>query len=213
MGRTIRERLTVSVIAIVILVFVLMTSMILGMSFNNLEEKQEIELQLNADKYAREIETWAKGKVTTVDHTVRSIVCERAFTRNQLYRLLSAHSQGDEELLNLYVGLEDSEVVMSSKELENSLPADYDPTARGWYKSAKEKKDTIITEPYVDAASGKMCTTIAKPMYVNNKLVGVVGADILLTKIDEVVNGIDYGKGMYGFLVDNNDNYVNHPNK
>lgn len=93
-----------------------------------------------------------------------------------------------------------------------TVPEGYDPTQRGWYKAAKEAKGTIVTDPYMDVLIGGMCITIATPVYRDNELVGVLGADFTLDYISSVVNSIPYEKGEYGFLIDAAGNYVMHEN-
>ena len=55
--------------------------------------------------------------------------------------------------------------------------------------------------------------SIATPVYFDNELVAVVGSDLTLEKISELVEDIDYVDGAYGFLVDSVGNYISHPNK
>lgn len=45
-------------------------------------------------------------------------------------------------------------------------PSDYDPRQRPWYKGANEAQDTVITAPYVDAQSGGLIVTFARPFIV-----------------------------------------------
>ncbi|MEE3468859.1 MAG: methyl-accepting chemotaxis protein, partial [Eubacterium sp.] len=89
---------------------------------------------------------------------------------------------------------------------------DYDPTARGWYKAAKEAKGTIVTDPYMDVLIGGMCVTVATPIYFNDQLWGVIGADYTLDTIAQITNDAANEDGTYGYLVDSAGNYVIHPN-
>ncbi|MEE3468858.1 MAG: methyl-accepting chemotaxis protein, partial [Eubacterium sp.] len=89
---------------------------------------------------------------------------------------------------------------------------DYDPTARGWYKAAKEAKGTIVTDPYMDVLIGGMCVTVATPIYFNDQLWGVIGADYTLDTIAQITNDAANEDGTYGYLVDSTGNYVIHPN-
>ena len=71
----------------------------------------------------------------------------------------------------------------------------------------KKAGKTTVQQPYMDASTGKMCTTIATPVYMNNNMVGEIGVDLYLEKIDELVKSIEHEEGAYGFLIDNNGNY------
>ncbi len=128
-----------------------------------------------------------------------------------LQSVVDAHAQDREELLNLYCGTKDSRFIQSNKEAE--VPEGYDPVARGWYQQAAEKGGAIVTDPYMDAVTGQMCTTIAVPVYIDDELAGVVGLDVTLATVTELTGSINYEEGVYGFLVDSSGQYVAHKNK
>ena len=61
---------------------------------------------------------------------------------------------------------------------------DYDARVKGWYKDAVAKNDVIFSAPYASSTGG-LNIAIAKKVVVNGKVVGAVGADIALDKLDE----------------------------
>ncbi|ERB63161.1 methyl-accepting chemotaxis protein [Vibrio coralliilyticus OCN008] len=92
--------------------------------------------------------------------------------------------------------------------------ADYDPRVRPWYKDANAAGRQIITTAYKDAITNALLVTIAEPVRHNGKLVGVVGADVLIDQlIDDVIN-LDAGENAYAMLIDTQDGtFLAHPNK
>ncbi|WP_336269345.1 MULTISPECIES: methyl-accepting chemotaxis protein [Vreelandella] len=90
-------------------------------------------------------------------------------------------------------------------------PSDYDPRQRPWYQDAVSAGETIITTPYVDAQSGGLIVTFARPYYQNEKLAAVVGADIAITDVIEIVSGIAPTDASFGFLTTNDGTLVAHP--
>ncbi|MDE7429884.1 MAG: methyl-accepting chemotaxis protein, partial [Lachnospiraceae bacterium] len=125
--------------------------------------------------------------------------------------VVDAHAKGREELLNLYCGTNDSRFIWSNREIE--MPADYDPVERGWYQQAAKAGTVIVTDPYCDALTGQMCTTIAAPVLIENELAGVIGLDVTLETVTELTGSINYEEGVYGFLLDSIGQYVAHENK
>lgn len=96
------------------------------------------------------------------------------------------------------------------------FPEGYDPTQRPWFKDAKEKNGVVWTDPYTDAASGKLVITIAVPVYNsfnNNDFVGVLGIDIALDDFADRINKLKVGKTGYAVLIDKNLNLITHPDK
>ena len=113
----------------------------------------------------------------------------------------------------MYFGKPNEDIIMSDKKLEADFLGVVKPTTRSWYINAKNKKCTIVLDPYQDAFTGEMCTTLATPVYLNGNFVGVLAADFLVDRVSEVIDSINYEEGAYGFLVDSAGKYVSHVNE
>lgn len=211
MSKTIKGRLTVSMIGIVVVSILLTTVGIFTVAAKRTIQDQTQALQLNADKYAEEINTWIENEKMLADGTAKSIAAGGSIDTDYLQSVVDAHAEGREELLNLYCGTKDSRFIWSNREIE--MPADYDPVERGWYKQAAETGNTIVTDPYCDALTGQMCATIAAPTYIDGELAGVIGLDVTLETVTELTESINYDEGVYGFLVDSIGQYVSHENR
>lgn len=211
MLRTIKGRLTVSMIGIVVASILLTTAGIITVAGRQTIQDQTRALQLNADKYAEEINTWIESEKVLAEGTVKSIAAGGTTETEFIQSVVDTHAQGREELLNLYCGTSDSRFIWSNREIE--MPADYDPVERGWYKQAAETGNTIVTDPYCDALTGQMCATIAAPTYIDGELAGVIGLDVTLETVTELTGSINYDEGVYGFLVDSIGQYVSHENR
>lgn len=211
MLRTIKGRLTVNVIGIVVAAILLTTAGIVWVAGKRMIQDQSRALQLNADKYAEEINAWVENEKMLAEGAAGSIRAGGRTDTDFLQSVVDAHAQDREELLNLYCGTKDSRFIQSNKEAE--VPEGYDPVARGWYQQAAEKGGAIVTDPYMDAVTGQMCTTIAVPVYIDDELAGVVGLDVTLATVTELTGSINYEEGVYVFLVDSSGQYVAHKNK
>lgn len=211
MLRTIKGRLTVSMIAIVVTSILLTAIGLLAIAGRQTVRDQTQALQLNADKYAEEINNWIENEKMLADGAVDSITAGGKTDTDFIQAVVDAHAQGREELLNLYCGTNDSRFIWSNRDIE--MPEDYDPVERGWYKQAAEAGGVIVTDPYCDALTGQMCTTIAVPVYIDGGLAGVIGLDVTLETVTELTGSINYEEGVYAFLVDSSGQYVTHKNK
>lgn len=87
--------------------------------------------------------------------------------------------------------------------------ADYDPTARPWYKLASETRGTVATAPYIFASTKKPGITVARP-FTSNGQAGVVGGDISLEEIIGIVNSIELRGNGYAFLATRDGKIVAH---
>lgn len=211
MLRTIKGKLTVSMIGIVVASILLTTVGIITVAGKRTIQDQTRALQLNADKYAEEINTWIESEKMLAEGTVKSITAGGTTETEFIQSVVDTHAEGREELLNLYCGTNDSRFIWSNREIE--MPADYDPVERGWYQQAAEAGTVIVTDPYCDALTGQMCTTIAAPVLIEGELAGVIGLDVTLGTVTELTGSINYEEGVYGFLLDSVGQYVAHKNK
>ena len=215
MLKTIKGRLTTIVITIVVLSLLISAVVIILLARKNLMSRSMNELQIQADKYSEIINNWIENEKTMTESVANSIesVTELngAEGRDVVQKIVSYFSRNRGVLLNLYYGTEEKDFMQTDPNAET--PEGYDPTARGWYKAAVAAGSTIVTDPYMDVLIGGMCITVASPVYVEGRLIGVVGADYTLDTINEIVARISYEEGVYGFLADASGNYVIHKNK
>ena len=211
MSKTIKGKLTLSVICIVAVSIILTTVGIVALAGRNLIRNQTDALQLNADKYAEEINTWIENEKQLADGAANSIEAAGNTEIRFIQSVMDTYAAGREELLNLYCGTKDSQFIQSNREAE--IPDGYDPVQRGWYQQASEKKDVIVTDPYWDVLTNQMCTTIAAPVYIEDELVAVIGLDVTLGTVTDLTGSINFAEGVYGFLADSSGQYVAHKNK
>ena len=87
---------------------------------------------------------------------------------------------------------------------------DYVAQSRPWYQEAKSTKETIITDPYIDAITGKIVMTVASPLISNGQVMGVLGLDIEITELVSISQSLKADNGGYAVLVDGGDNVVAH---
>ena len=213
MTSTIKGRLTLVVILIVVAAMLVSTAVVVGTAGNKVTDGLTNQLQINADKYANSINSWIEMEkgLNAAGAAAFTALPDNSYDREHIQSIVTTEAAGHSEFLNLYYGMEDKQHIQMDP---NAVPPEgYDPTARGWYKAAKAAGTTIVTDPYMDVLIGGMCITIATPVYRNGQLAGVLGADFTLDYISSVVNNIPYDKGEYGFLIDASDNYIMHENQ
>ena len=118
MLRTIKGRLTVNVIGIVVAAILLTTAGIVWVAGKRMIQDQSRALQLNADKYAEEINAWVENEKMLAEGAAGSIRAGGRTDTDFLQSVVDAHAQDREELLNLYCGTKDSRFIQSNKEAE-----------------------------------------------------------------------------------------------
>lgn len=112
---------------------------------------------------------------------------------------------------SIYIALDDGEFIDSTGW---EPAADFVVQQRPWYVNAAASNDVVFSDVYKDAMTGKMVTTVSMAVKdANGKLIGVVGADILLDELTKLVKETNFNGHGYAVLSDASGNIVSHPDK
>ncbi len=83
--------------------------------------------------------------------------------------------------------------------------------AKPYYLLPKQQKKEIVIEPYMDGGLNIMMTSTAVPIICNGQFAGVVGIDLTLDALTEIVSRIKpYDTGIVS-LISNSGTYIAHP--
>lgn len=89
----------------------------------------------------------------------------------------------------------------------------YDPRTRPWYKDAVAKKAFTWSSAYTffSGAIKTLGITAASPVYIDNKLIGVVGIDMRLHRLSEFLQSQKIGNTGVAYIVNKSDFLIAHP--
>jgi methyl-accepting chemotaxis protein len=170
---------------------------------NAIRANLENYLEQMGDVTAGTIQNWLSGRILLVESTAQSLA--RDASPDKVASLLEQRALTSTFAFT-YLGGDDGSFTMRPDE---EMPADYDPRVRPWYKDAMAAGGTTLTEPYVDAATNELIITIATPA----KPAGVVGGDLSLTTLVNIINSLDFNGIGYAFLVSADGKILVHPNQ
>ncbi|HOX30763.1 MAG TPA: methyl-accepting chemotaxis protein [Spirochaetales bacterium] len=68
-------------------------------------------------------------------------------------------------------------------------PPDYDQYKRGWFTEALAAEGMTHSAPYVDSITNQLVVTVARRALSDGKAIGVVGADMFITRVGEIIGG------------------------
>ena len=103
-----------------------------------------------------------------------------------------------------YLGRSDGQFISRPKD---TIPENYDPRSRPWYKDANSAGQSTLTEPYIDVSTNTLVITIATPA----KNIGVVGGDLSLGVLTDTLNSLKIDGMGYAFLVSSDGKILVHP--
>ncbi|SFP00720.1 methyl-accepting chemotaxis sensory transducer with Cache sensor [Ectopseudomonas composti] len=170
---------------------------------NAIREDLESYLQEMGNVTASNIQNWLSGRILLVESAAQSISNDSETDR--VVKLLEQKALTSSFAFT-YLGTESGGFTMRPDE---QMPADYDPRSRPWYKDALAAGGTTLTEPYVDAATSELIITIATPA----RPAGVVGGDLSLQTLVNIINALDFDGIGYAFLVSADGKILVHPDK
>jgi signal transduction histidine kinase/DNA-binding response OmpR family regulator len=93
---------------------------------------------------------------------------------------------------------------------EWEVPEGWRADKRDWYRGAVQKpREIFISDPYQDARSGITCIALSKAVLRNGEILAVMGVDIYLRSIQELVDGSQIAGGQgFSFLVDGDSGII-----
>ncbi len=118
----------------------------------------------------------------------------------------------DENVKLVYIALKDSNCFISNDKAY-TVPNGFDLNKKPWYTKAVEKKDTFITDPYVDGVTGDLVISAVTPIFANGTDIGAVAIDISIAALNQTISKSINIDNSYGVLVDSKGLFITHPNK
>ncbi|WP_423993655.1 methyl-accepting chemotaxis protein [Mesobacillus sp.] len=205
---SIKSKLIISFIAILLIP----TLMVGLMSFKNAKDEIKKQILLSSEKNVMLLDKFLNSKIEPklLDAAYFTEALNRdSYSERELQNTIAKFKQYKylhEESLNVYMGTDSGEMLLFPKQ---ELPQGFDPRERAWYKDALASNGkAIITNPYVDAATGDLLVTVAQAVSDGS---GVFGIDISLNELKEITDGISIGERGYPAILGTDKSYIVHP--
>jgi len=203
-----RHKILLSACGVVVLAFALFTLYNDYLQRNTIRQNIEASVQQSGALTASSVQNWMSGRILVLENlaqdigqqgageTLAGLIEQPSYTRNFLFT---------------YLGQANG---VFTQRPDTQMPAGYDPRQRPWYGAAANAGQTVLTAPYQGAVGGLM-VTIATPVKSKNngELLGVVGGDVTLDTLVEIINSVDFGGIGHAFLADANGQVIVSPDK
>ena len=174
---------------------------------NAIREDLESYLREMGDVTSSNIQNWLGGRLLLVEQTAQTLA--RDHSPEAVSALLEQPALTSTFSFT-YLGQQDGVFTMRP---DSPMPAGYDPRSRPWYKDAVAAGGLTLTEPYVDAATQELIITAATPVKASGNTLGVVGGDLSLKTLVQIINSLDFSGMGYAFLVSGDGKILVHPDK
>lgn len=196
-------------IAVVAVIIICSLGTVTAVNYFNIEKfiKQELESELNATAHstADELGGWVNTRKTEMEMLANSPVL----------------ASGDKQAIINYLGTE-------NKRLGNFNAMWVSDPAGNWYSpvgtsgSIKERTyytelmtsgKTVISDPLIGKADGKMTFVIAVPIKVNGQVAGILGGNVSMEEFIRIVNDIKIGQTGHAAVFASDGTTVVHPDR
>ncbi|WLG38487.1 methyl-accepting chemotaxis protein [Pseudomonas rhodesiae] len=152
-----------------------------GLEAGALREDLNQSMKTTFDRNSKVLGFWLSFEPNALDGKDSEFLDDKARASNEKGRFSSYWSRAGGESLN---------TVMVEEDLNKTTLTLNGTPYNIWYTCPRDTRNTCLLEPYEDTVGGKkvLMTTIASPLMVEGKLIGVVGVDIALTALQETTD-------------------------
>ncbi|MBP5231658.1 MAG: response regulator [Clostridia bacterium] len=212
-----KSRPIIAVIAAIAAIVAVSVIMLLNYdrAIRNMSEQMEANYSATADKYAEELTAWVGTNATMIDTLAAEISAGSVYDKgyevfhgflSENYRLLNRNGY----IYDFYFTYPDNRMACASDFLpDGSVDYVHD---RDWFTTAAGTGELYYSAPYRDSDTGKPIITISKAVFRENKLQGVLAADIFVEVLVDIISHAELPQDSYAFLVDQNLGMIVHPN-
>lgn len=223
--KQISQEISIRILSVTVTIFVVFCVMIAIMIGNISLSSQKNELELQSKAAGNELGTFFQKYMTIVDQMalnpdIRNILTDTkqgdSITEAEQYadvfgELQENQAYDSENILAAWIGDIDADVLTQSDGYTSDNT--FDITQREWY-AVTQTGETILTNAYTDASTGKLILSVAAPVYdpSGRNVVGVAGLDIALDHIDEQFASYTVGDTGFVILLSEDGTLIYHPN-
>ncbi|MBK4988054.1 methyl-accepting chemotaxis protein McpA [Pseudomonas sp. S36] len=203
-----RHKILLSACGVVVLAFALFTLYNDYLQRNTIRQNIEASVEQSGALTASSVQNWMGGRILVLENLAQDIGLLGA--GNELAGLIEQPSY-TRNFLFTYFGQANGNFTQRP---DAQMPAGYDPRQRPWYGVAASAGQTVLTAPYQGAVGGLM-VTVAVPVKskANGEMMGVVGGDVSLDTLVEIINSVDFGGIGHAFLADSTGQVIVSPDK
>ena len=203
-----RHKILLCACGVVVLAFALFTLYNDYLQRNTIRQNIESSVKQAGALTASSVQNWMSGRILVLENLAQDVAHQGA---NADFPGLVDQPSFTSNFQFTYVGQANG---VFTQRPDAKMPDGYDPRQRPWYTAAVAANQTMLTPPYM-AAVGGLVVTIAMPVKskTGGELLGVVGGDLSLASLVDIINAVDFGGIGHAFLVDRNGQVIVSPDK
>lgn len=201
------RKILVAASSVVIAAFTLFTLYNDFMQRMVIQAKLESYLDEMGGVAASNIANWLAGRLVLLESTAQTVARDSSSIEVQA---LVKQPALNSAFAFTYLGRSDGELIIFPS---FSMEAGSDYRLEPWYKHALESGTTTLTGPYRDGSTGELVIAASTPAQSGAESLGVVGGDINLKVLVDIINTLNFDGMGYAFLVSSEGKILVHPDQ
>lgn len=201
------------IVCTICLICIVFTSMVgYSTASGALKEKSTQNANLLSSTYANEINNWIWEKAVFLNTVAESMILINNFDKAYLHKYFEEilkQSNKENSIYDIYFQYPDTDMICATDFVPNGT---MDYTKRKWYTVPTTLHKLAIQTAYKDTDTGRQIITISREVIIDGKLKGVLAIDIFVNQMVDTINSMKVPENSYGFLIDNDNGLVVHPN-
>ncbi len=211
-ARDISVRTTASILAVSMISFILLAFFAIRTLALNEQLRTNLYYNTLAEKIGWQIDAWLKSETDMVLQNKHAIEVTGDFSEEYLTSYLqmiySEYSNGS--ISELFFLSTDNELYCGTG---FSSDGSVDFRSRDWYTQAIGSDEVYYTTPYVCASGDSLVITVSVGVFDSeHNPVGVVGVDIPINTMTEIIDSVKVDDNSYLMVIDQDQNFIVHPN-
>lgn len=204
------KSITVKVVLIVALIIVL-SVVFLGYRINN---TVSVEVTKLVKERNMEITKSVQSKVNSYFDEIKTVMNQDQIKydiKSGILNIFTKIKESHPQFNLLYFANTEGDIYYYPERETNTQT---DPRESQWYKKAKSNNNLIWTDVHQDSIKNEPVITFAKPVTnFKGEFIGVMGIDVSLTPLNNIIKNITVGDSGYIFMTDNKGKVFAHPDK
>ena len=115
------------------------------------------------------------------------------------------------EVSSYYIA--DSSGNATSVDIDTISGSSQNISTTSYYKTAMKTQESVISTPFIDSRTDEKVISIAVPILDRGISTGIVGVNLKLSYLQDIVNGMKINKKGYGWIIDKGLYTIAHPEK
>ncbi len=186
-----------------IVVFIVMGITIYMMASTALRNTVEIAMGQRANHYAAKLDGNVRAEIAMMETIMMD--WSEIMPEGEVLQQAINHIDGRNAVCSAFIGRPDGSYTASK-----AFAPDWDPRTRAWYKGALSSDGLYISDVYQAPSDGSKVMTLSQAIRKNGELVGVLGIDISVDDMTELLKDVKVGESGSIFVLGPHSEFIYH---